>query len=79
MKRLEQICKELDNKLNKRYGDFGCIMCSIEGDHVKVIIEENYYLYECIYDEEVDDYISNILKKYDTYYEFENSCILTIF
>ena len=79
MKRLEQIRKELDNKLNKRYGDFGRIICTIEVNHVKVNIEENYYLYECIYDEEVDEYISNILKKYDTYYEFENSCILTIF
>ena len=79
MKRLERICKELDNKLNKKYGDFGKVICSIENDHVKVIIEENYYLYECIYDEEVDEFINNILEKYDTYYELENSCIMTIF
>lgn len=79
MKRLEKIRKELDNKLNKEYGDFGNIICSIEVDHVKVIFEENYYLYECIYEEEVDEFINNILEKYDTYYELENSCIMTIF
>ena len=42
MKRLESICKELDNKLNKRYGNFGRIICTIENNHVKVVIEENY-------------------------------------
>lgn len=84
MKRLEQICKELNDKLTKEYGEYGNIICTIEGDHVKVIFEENDYLYYALnFDMEsnykVSNYIDNILEKYDTYYELENSCIMTIF
>ena len=87
MKRLEQICKELDNKLNKRYGKYGNIICLIENNHVKVIFEENDYLYYALnflnfdmeaYDK-INTFIDNILEKYDTYFELENSCIMTIF
>ena len=84
MKRLEQICKELDNKLNKRYGEYGNIICLIENNHVKVIFEENDYIYYALnfdmeaYDK-INTFIDNILEKYDTYFELENSCIMTIF
>ena len=84
MKRLERICKELNKKLTKEYGEYGNIVCTIENDHVKVVFEENDYLYYALnYDMEandkVDSFINNILKKYDTYFELENSCIMTIF
>ena len=84
MKRLEQICKELDNKLTKEYGEYGNIICTIEGEHVKVVFEENDYLYYALNfdmesNDKVSNYIDNILEKYDTYYELENSCIMTIF
>ena len=84
MKRLEQICKELDNKLTKEYGEYGNIICTIEGEHVKVVFEENDYLYYALNfdmesNDKVSNYIDNILEKYDTYYELEYSCIMTIF
>ena len=80
MKRLERIREELNKKLNKKYGEYGNIICTIENDdHVKVNFEENYYLYDGLYDEKVYDFIDGILKKYDTYFELENSCIMTIF
>ena len=84
MKRLEQICKKLNDKLTKEYGEYGNIICTIEGDHVKVIFEENDYLYYALNfdmesNDKVSNYIDNILEKYDTYYELENSCIMTIF
>ena len=84
MKRLERICKELNKKLTKEYGEYGNIICSIENNYVKVVFEENDYLYYALnYDMEandkVDSFINNILKKYDTYFELENSCIMTIF
>ena len=84
MKRLEQICKELNDKLTKEYGEYGNIICTIEGDHVKVIFEENDYLYYALNfdmesNDKVSNYIDNILEKYNTYYELENSCIMTIF
>ena len=79
MERLEKIRKELDKKLNKKYGEYGNVICTIENDHVKVNFEENYYLYDDLYDEKVYNFIDNILKKYDTYFELENSCIMTIF
>ena len=84
MKRLERICKELSKKLTKEYGEYGNIICSIENNYIKVVFEENDYLYYALnYDMEANDkvsnYIDNILKKYDTYFELENSCIMTIF
>ena len=84
MKRLERICKELNKKLTKEYGEYGNIVCSIENNYIKVVFEENDYLYYALnYDMEandkVDNFINNILKKYDTYFELENSCIMTIF
>ena len=87
MKRLEKICKELKEKLNKEYGEYGNIICCIENNnHVKVVFEENDYLYyylNCSIDYEsqykISTFINNILEKYDTYYELENSCIMTIF
>ena len=84
MKRLERICKELNKKLTKEYGEYGNIICSIENNYIKVVFEENDYLYYALnYDMEandkVDSFINNILEKYDTYFELENSCIMTIF
>ena len=84
MKRLEQICKKLNDKLTKKYGEYGNIICTIEGEHVKVVFEENDYLYYALNfdmesNDKVSNYINNILEKYDTYYELENSCIMTIF
>ena len=84
MKRLERICKELNKKLTKEYGEYGNIVCTIENNYIKVVFEENDYLYYALnYDMEandkVDSFINNILEKYDTYYELENSCIMTIF
>ena len=84
MKRLKRIMEELNKKLTKEYGEYGNIVCTIENDHVKVVFEENDYLYYALnYDMEandkVDSFINNILKKYDTYFELENSCIMTIF
>lgn len=82
MKRLERICKELNKKLTKEYGEYGNIICSIENNYVKVVFEENDYLYYALnfdYEEKVYNFIDNILKKYDTYFELENSCIMTIF
>ena len=82
MKRLERICKELNKKLTKEYGEYGNIVCSIENDHVKVVFEENDYLYYALnfdYEEKVYNFIDGILEKYDTYFELENSCIMTIF
>ena len=85
MKRLERICKELNKKLNKEYGEYGNIICTIENDdHVKVAFEENDYLYYALNfdmeaNDKVDSFINNILEKYDTYFELENSCIMTIF
>ena len=84
MKRLNKICKELNDKLTKEYGKYGNIICSIESNHVKVIFEENDYLYYALnfdmeaYDK-INTFIDNILEKYDTYFELENSCIMTIF
>ena len=86
MERLNKIRKELNDKLNKEYGEYGRIMCSIEGNHVKVIFEENDYLYYFLnysndweINYKINTFIDNILEKYDTYYELENSCIMTIF
>ena len=84
MKRLERICKELSKKLTKENGEYGNIICSIENNYIKVVFEENDYLYYALnYDMEandkVDSFINNIFKKYDTYFELENSCIMTIF
>ena len=84
MKRLERICKELNKKLTKEYGEYGNIVCTIENDHIKVVFEENDYLYYALNfdmesNDKVSNYIDNILKKYDTYFELENSCIMTIF
>lgn len=84
MKRLERICKELNDKLNKEYGECGNIICSIENNYVKVVFEENDYLYYALNfdmeaNDKVDSFINNILEKYDTYFELENSCIMTIF
>ena len=82
MKRLERICKELNKKLTKEYGEYGNIICSIENNYVKVVFEENDYLYYALnfdYEEKVYNFINNILEKYDTYYELENNCIMTIF
>ena len=84
MKRLERICKELNKKLTKEYGKYGNIICTIEDDHIKVVFEENDYLYYALNfdmesNDKVSNYINNILEKYDTYYELENSCIMTIF
>ena len=82
MKRLERICKELNKKLTKEYGEYGNIVCTIENDHVKVVFEENDYLYYALnfdYEEKVYNFIDGILEKYDTYFELENSCIMTIF
>ena len=84
MKRLKRIMEELNKKLTKEYGEYGNIVCTIENNYVKVVFEENDYLYYALnYDMEandkVDSFINNILEKYDTYYELENSCIMTIF
>ena len=82
MKRLERICKELNKKLTKVYGEYGNIICSIENNYIKVVFEENDYLYYALnfdYEEKVYNFIDGILKKYDTYFELENSCIMTIF
>lgn len=84
MKRLERICKELNKKLTKEYGEYGNIICSIENNYVKVVFEENDYLYyalnfDMVSNDKVSNYIDNILKKYNTYFELENSCIMTIF
>lgn len=82
MKRLERICKELNKKLTKEYGEYGNIICSIENNYVKVVFEENDYLYYALnfdYEEKVYNFIDGILEKYDTYFELENSCIMTIF
>ena len=84
MKRLKRIMEELNKKLTKEYGEYGNIVCTIENNYVKVVFEENDYLYYALnYDMEandkIDSFINNILEKYDTYYELENSCIMTIF
>ena len=84
MKRLKRIMEELNKKLTKEYGEYGNIVCTIENNYVKVVFEENDYLYYALnYDMEandkVDSFINNILEKYDTYFELENSCIMTIF
>ena len=86
MERLKSIRKELNDKLTKEYGKYGRIFCSIEGNHVKVVFEENDYLYYYLnYSNDwetnykINTFIDNILEKYDTYYELENSCIMTIF
>lgn len=82
MKRLERICKELNKKLTKEYGEYGNIICSIENNYIKVVFEENDYLYYALnfdYEEKVYNFIDGILEKYDTYFELENSCIMTIF
>lgn len=72
MERLNKICKELNDKLTKEYGEYGNIICTIENNYL-------YFALNFDYEERVYDFIDNILKKYNTYFELENSCIMTIF